>query len=183
MMAVRPSAPRRVALALALVSALAACKEDTAATRPDPAPITAQTLAHFCQMSVAEHGGPKGQVHLKGHPAPLFFAQVRDLVAYLKSPEREAEITAIYVTDTGGLQDWNAPNDGPWVLAPQAHFVINSGVAGGMGAPEIVPFADPTRAGDFVRRNGGTVVSLDAIPDAAALAPVDLDQPLKEPLL
>ena len=65
--------------------ALAACKEEEAAQAPPPADLTETALSYFCQMNIAEHGGPKGQVHLDGHPQPLFFAQVRDLVRDLEA--------------------------------------------------------------------------------------------------
>ena len=55
---------RRIAL-IALV-ALTACKEEQAAAPPAPVDLTETALSYFCQMNVAEHGGPKGQIHLEG---------------------------------------------------------------------------------------------------------------------
>jgi len=55
-------------------------------------------------------------------------------------------------------------------------------VAGGMGAPEIVPFADPQAAQDFIAAYGGRHMSLDQIPDDAVLGPVDLDLALETPV-
>lgn len=159
---------------------VAACREDVAEV-PPPASMTDEALSFFCQMNVSEHGGPKGQIHLDGMPAPLFFAQVRDLVAYLKSPERSADIAAIYVSDMGVATAWNEVGPDNWIAAQTAHFVVDAGVKGGMGAPEIVPFADEAAAQRFVQRYGGSIVDLDRIPDAAALAPVDLDAPLEDP--
>ncbi|SFU20186.1 nitrous oxide reductase accessory protein NosL [Sedimentitalea nanhaiensis] len=170
---------KRALLFLALV-ALAACREELAEA-PPPSPMTDEALSFFCQMNISEHAGPKGQIHLKGMPGPIFFAQVRDLVAYLKSPERDAEITAIYVSDMGAAQNWREVGHENWISAESAHFVIDAGVAGGMGAPEIVPFANAGAAQDFAARYGGSIVALSAIPDAAALAPVDLDTPLEDP--
>ncbi len=165
---------------LLTLALLAACREDLAEA-PPPAPMTDETLSFFCQMNVSGHPGPKGQIHLAGLPAPIFFAQVRDLVAYLKSPEREAEITAIYVSDMGAAPAWREVGRDNWIAAETAHFVIEAGVAGGMGAPEIVPFADPGAARAFAARYGGRIVALGAIPDATVLAPVDLDTPLEDP--
>lgn len=166
--------------ALIALVALAACREEAAAP-PPPVELTQEALAHFCQMNIAEHPGPKGQIHLDGHPAPLFFAQVRDLVAYLKSPEREADIIAVYVNDMGAAPSWAQPGSQNWVAADQVVFVVGSNVAGGMGAPEIVPFLDRAKADGFVARYGGETVPLGAIPDDAALGPVDLDQVLETP--
>ena len=167
-------------LVLAALIFVAACKEELAKA-PPAVEMTEDTLAHFCQMNISEHPGPKGQVHLEGFDAPIFFAQVRDLMAYLKSGERDADILAVYVSDMGRAASWDDVAGDNWIAAEAAHFVVDAGVAGGMGAPEIVPFATPEGAASFVERYGGVVVSLEDIPDEAALAPVDLDQPLKDP--
>ena len=132
-------------------------------------------------MNVAEHGGPKGQVHLEGYPAPIFFAQVRDLVAYVKGPERDAEITAIYVSDMGAAPSWRYPGQDNWILAEDAQFIVGAGVAGGMGAPEIVPFASAAAAQPFIGQYGGSLLPRADIPDAAVLGPVDLSQVLDTP--
>ncbi|WP_415182358.1 nitrous oxide reductase accessory protein NosL [Phaeovulum sp.] len=165
---------------IALLAAVAACQPDTAPP-PEPVTMTEDALGYFCQMNIADHGGPKGQIHLKGLPQPLFFPQVRDLVAYLKGPEREADITAVYVTDMGVAPSWAFPGNDNWTLAETAVFVVDAGVRGGMGAPEIVPFADRQAAQEFIARYGGTPMSLNEIPDDAALGPVDLDAELEDP--
>lgn len=166
---------------LAALLALSACREEAALEAPEPVALTQTALSYFCQMNIAEHGGPKGQIHLAGHPQPLFFAQVRDLVAYVKSPEREAEITAIYVSDMGAALSWAEPGQSNWIDARSAHYVTGALVAGGMGAQEIVPFAAADDAARFADRYGGRVTPLEAIPDTAALGPADLDQKLETP--
>ncbi|WP_291732096.1 nitrous oxide reductase accessory protein NosL [Leisingera sp. F5] len=170
---------KRLILAAALV--LTACQEEEAKAPPAPVELTEVALSYFCQMNVAEHGGPKGQIHLDGFPVPLFFAQVRDLAAYVKSPERDAEITAIYVSDMGAAPSWAHPGTRNWIDAEGAHFVVGSNVAGGMGAPEVVPFASPEDAARFAYRYGGEVNGFEGIPDEAVLGPVDLDQQLETP--
>ena len=170
---------KRLILAAAVV--LSACQEEEAKAPPAAVELTEVALSYFCQMNVAEHGGPKGQIHLDGFPAPLFFAQVRDLAAYVKSPERDAEITAIYVSDMGAAHSWEHPGTKNWIDAKGAHFVVGSNVAGGMGAPEVVPFASPAEAARFAERYGGTVAGFESIPDDAVLGPVDLDQQLETP--
>ncbi|NOD64347.1 MULTISPECIES: nitrous oxide reductase accessory protein NosL [unclassified Ruegeria] len=167
-------------LALIALVALAACKEEVAEA-PNPVDLTPDALSYFCQMNIAKHGGPKGQIHLEGYPAPLFFAQVRDMVAYLKSPERDAEITAVYVSDMGVAPSWRQPGISNWIAADGATFVVGANVAGGMGAREVVPFATPTDAESFITIYGGAAMSLPDIPDAEVLGPVDLDLPLETP--
>ncbi|WP_170381869.1 nitrous oxide reductase accessory protein NosL [Ruegeria atlantica] len=167
-------------LALIALIALAACKEEVAEA-PDPVDLTPDALSFFCQMNIAEHGGPKGQIHLDGYPAPLFFAQVRDMVAYLKSPERDAKITAVYVSDMGVAPNWRQPGISNWIDADGATFVVGADVAGGMGAREVVPFANPTDAETFIGQYGGTSLPLSEIPDTEVLGPVDLDLILETP--
>ena len=170
----------KIALIVLAAIALTACKEETAEA-PPPADLTETALSYFCQMDIADHGGPKGQIHLAGHEQPLFFAQVRDMVAYLKSPERDAEITAIYVSDMGAAPSWDEPGVSNWITAEAATFVVGAPVRGGMGAPEIVPFASIDAAKEFVGRFGGQSLPLSGIPDDAALGAVDLDMPLETP--
>ncbi|MBO9411705.1 MULTISPECIES: nitrous oxide reductase accessory protein NosL [unclassified Ruegeria] len=167
-------------LCLIALIALSACKEEVAEA-PGPVDLTPDALSFFCQMNIAEHGGPKGQIHLEGYPAPLFFAQVRDMVAYLKSPERDAKITAVYVSDMSVAPSWRQPGIANWIAADGATFVVGAKVAGGMGAREVVPFGDVTAAQTFIDTYGGTAVPLAEIPDTEVLGPVDLDLKLETP--
>jgi len=172
---------RSLGFVFAAVLALAACQEEEAKAPPPPADLTELALSYFCQMNIADHGGPKGQIHLEGHSEPLFFAQVRDMVAYLKSPERDARITAVYVSDMSVAESWQSPGISNWIPAQEALFVVGADVAGGMGAPEIVPFSGEDGARDFITQFGGEAMRLDDIPAEAALGAVDLDQPLETP--
>ena len=162
---------RRLAFVLLL---LAGCGEDEAAL-PDPVRLTAEAVGHYCMMTVLDHPGPKAQIHLEGFPEPIFFAQVRDALAYAKGPERDAELLAVYVSDMGAAPSWEAPGANNWVLGRDASFVVGADVRGGMGAPEIVPFASAEAAGRFAGRHGGEVLAFADIPDAAVLAPVEID--------
>lgn len=161
------------ALLLALALSLAACKEEVA-QNTDPLPLTPETVGHFCQMNLLEHEGPKGQVHLDGLPGmPLYFSQVSDLVVYLRLPEQSHPILAVYVSDMGAPgATWAAPGQANWIDARTAHYVVGSDATGGMGAPEVVPFATLAAATAFAAARGGTVMALDAIPDSAVTAPV-----------
>lgn len=155
---------------------LAACKEDVVQDT-SPVPLTVEAVGHFCQMNLFEHEGPKAQAHLGGLPQmPLFFSQVRDVVAYIRLPEQTHETLAIWVNDMGAPDaTWAEPGVENWISASDAVFVVGSRVVGGMGAPELVPFSDPQMAATFAKANGGQVMRLDEIPDDAVLAPVVLD--------
>jgi copper chaperone NosL len=164
----------RILLAVFAVLALSACKE-AAAIRPPAVAMTAEALGHYCQMNLLEHPGPKAQIHLAGLQAPLFFSQVRDAIAYQRMPEQSHAIVAIYVSDMGAAPSWENPGADNWISADDALYVIGATVAGGMGAPELVPFADRAAAEDFVARNGGEILALAAVTDDVVLAPVELD--------
>ncbi|WP_425101366.1 nitrous oxide reductase accessory protein NosL [Tropicibacter sp. S64] len=160
-------------IALALVALmLSGCKEEVA-ERPLPVTMTAEAVGHYCQMDLLEHPGPKAQVHLSGLPDPLFFSQVRDAIAYQRMPEQSHAIAAIYVSDMGAAPSWEAPGADNWIAAETAVYVVGATVAGGMGAPELIPFADRAAAEDFVARNGGEILSLLSVPDETVLAPVE----------
>ncbi|WP_299623247.1 nitrous oxide reductase accessory protein NosL [Pelagibius sp.] len=164
---------KRALLALLL---LAACNDEVAVV-PDPVPLSDTALSHFCQMWIADHGGPKAQIHLEGFAEPIFFAQVRDALAYLRSPEREAPITAVYVSDMAEAPSWEEPGADNWVDAAAATFVVGADVVGGMGAPEVAPFGDTSAAEAFAARHGGSVMALDEIPMEAVLGAVEIDLP------
>lgn len=159
------------------VLALAACREE-AADLPAPVAMTATAVGHYCQMGLLEHPGPKAQAHLDGMPAPLFFSQVRDLVAYMRMPEQSHVVTVAYVSDMAAQgASWEDPGPENWIAASEAHYVVGSTVAGGMGAPETVPFSTREAARAFADVHGGAVMALVDIPDAAVLAPVDDGNP------
>lgn len=164
----------RAARILALLLALAACKEEVAQDIT-PVELTPATTGHFCQMNLLEHPGPKAQVHLEGLPgAPLFFSQVRDAIAYQRMPEQTHRILAIQVNDMGAPgATWDVPGEGNWIDAADAWFVLGSDRTGGMGAPEAVPFGTEAAARAFAQAEGGQVLRLGAITDDMVLTPVE----------
>ncbi|EPX77932.1 nitrous oxide reductase accessory protein NosL [Salipiger mucosus] len=143
--------------------ALAGCKEETAAILP--VAMTDEALGHYCQMFVADHPGPKAQVHLKGQATPLWFSQVSDAVAYLHDPERDAEIMGIFVSDMARAETWALPGTTNWLAAEAASLVIESARPGGMGVPEAIPFGDRAAALAFVAQHGGRVVGWGEVPE------------------
>ncbi|MFV0492208.1 MAG: nitrous oxide reductase accessory protein NosL [Pseudorhodobacter sp.] len=150
---------------------LAACQDET--TAPAPIALTEEALGHYCQMNLLEHDGPKGQIHLEGLPAPLFFAQVRDTMAYLHMPEQSHAVTIAYVQDMAGAS-WTEP--GPWISAKDAIYVVGSRMKGGMGASEFVPFSNRAEAESFAAEHGGSLRAFSDISAAEALAP-DMPEP------
>lgn len=163
----------RFVLLAAALALLSACKEEVAQNIA-PLDMTPETLGHYCQMNLLEHPGPKAQIFLEGSPAPLFFSQVRDAIAYARGPEQIAPIIAIYVNDMGAAAaTWDQPGNGNWIAADKALYVVGSARRGGMGAPEAVPFSSREGAAAFVRAEGGEVLALADITDAMVLTPVE----------
>jgi copper chaperone NosL len=155
----------RPILILALALTLAGCKQETAAI-PDPVEMTDEALGHYCQMYLADHGGPKAQVALEGYAQPVWFSQVSDVIAYLHDAERDAPIAAIYVSDMDKAVSWSEPGIDNWIAADAAHYVIESRQPGGMGTAEAIPFGTEAGAEAFVAEKGGRIVSFDAVPEA-----------------
>ncbi len=158
--------PTAVLIAAAL---LAGCGGEAPREVPPPIELTREHVGYYCNMIVADHRGPKGQVHLLSARQPLWFASVRDTLAFTRLPGEPTDIAAIYVNDMGRA-DWDSPEAGTWIDARAALFVVGSRRAGGMGAPEPVPFAERAAAEGFASTYGGRVVSYGEVPDEHVLA-------------
>jgi copper chaperone NosL len=137
---------------------------DEAAEAPPPAEYSGEAIGYFCGMLLAEHGGPKGQVHLASRATPLWFSSVRDTVAFTLLDGEPKDVTAIYVNDMSRATDWEAPEPGTWVALEEAFLVIESRRLGGMGLPEVVPFDTAVAAEAFVAEHGGRAVRLAEVP-------------------
>lgn len=173
---------RRLALFTLLALTVAGCQEETIATKPAAVALTLDAAGHYCQMTVLEHDGPKAQIHLAGNPHPIWFTQVRDAVAFTRLPEEPKDYVAIYVNDMDKAESWTQPGATNWIDADVAWFVIGSRQAGGMGAPEAIPFGSREGADSFVAANGGAVMRFADIPTDYVLAPVSDAAPAMEPM-
>ncbi len=142
---------------------LVGCQEDIKI--PDPAQITREAEGHYCNMIVIDHPGPKAHIFEKGQGQAIWFTSVRDALAYKILPGEAQQILAIYVHDMGRATSWDKPQDqGIWIKAEQAIYVINSRKRGGMGAKETIPFGTREKADQFVHEFGGLVVLYTDIP-------------------
>ena len=158
-------------LALAL---LAGCDDEISRALPSPLTLNDEAAGYYCQMVILEHQGPKAQIFLAGALAPLWFSQVRDGLAYLKSPEQEGEIIVLYVNDMGEAVSYSEPGADNWIKAQDAFYVVGSDALGGMGAPELVPFGSAEKAEVFAANHGGIVQKLEDISAETVLSPVEL---------
>ena len=142
---------------------LSACIDDEVPL-PVPRALTVDAVGFYCNMTVKDHPGPKGQIHQADSEKPLWFSSVRDAVAFTMLPDETKDIAAIYVHDMGGGRDWKHPSDDSWIEARDAWFVIHSRRRGGMGLTEAVPFAHEGEALAFTDEYGGRVVPWHEIP-------------------
>ncbi|MEM5494551.1 nitrous oxide reductase accessory protein NosL [Hoeflea sp. AS16] len=173
----------RVAAIAVTAIIVSACSEQEAKVEvPQPVALSEEAVGHYCNMTILEHTGPKAQIFLANNPHPVWFSQVRDGVAFLRSPEEHYETVAVYVNDMGKASEWDFPGDDTWIDAQQAWFVIGSRKTGGMGTPEVIPFGEQQTASAFAAENGGAVVRLTEIPDAYVLGPVGLDLETTNPV-
>lgn len=145
---------------------LVACgSEDTVAVKPDPLPITADAVGHFCSMDLIEHDGPKGQIFVKDREDPLWFSTIRQVLAYVILPDSPKGLDAIYVTDMAIVKNMRQPEQDSWMDAREAYFVTESRAAGGMGAEDPLPFSDLDKAKQFAEQYGGKILTFKEIPE------------------
>ena len=163
-----------VSLAAVLAFGLTACMEEEMAELPPPAPLTIEAMGYYCNMTITDHQGPKGQVRLKSLKKPLWFSSVRDTVAFTLLPEEPKDIAVVYVTDMSKVDAWENPDNRDWIDAQAAHVVIGSSKHGGMGAAEPVPFSSRQAAEGFARQYGGKIVAFSEIPESAVLGMVEI---------
>ena len=161
---------RMLLLALLVGVGLSGCGEEgRVAGLPPPQEPGAGAVGYYCGMAVAEHPGPKGQVFLAGHTDPLWFSSVRDTLAFSILPGEPRRVAALYVNDMSRSADGRSPAPGAWVLARDAVFVAGGAAIGGMGAQEVMPFADRAAAERFRAANGGDIYRFGEVPEQFVL--------------
>jgi len=163
-----------ICLAVFALVNLSACGNDEQVELPPPVPLTQEAIGYYCNMTVVEHQGPKGQIQLKGQSKPIWFSSARDTIAFTMLPEESKEIAVIYVTDMTDDGAWNNPEKGKWVDATTAQYVVGSSRVGGMGAPEPVPFSTVEAAELFANQYGGKVMAFSDIPEDSILGMVEI---------
>lgn len=140
--------------------ALAACGDGGSTTAQAPADFTASTACVLDGMLLAEHPGPKAQIHYEGAAEPDFFCDTVEMFnAYLR-PEQVRAVRGIYVQDMGEA-DWDAPR-GHWIDAHSAWYVVGGKRRGSMG-PTIASFSAREAAARFVEEYGGQVAAFDEV--------------------
>lgn len=153
-------------LVSAVFVALAGCSsQDDPANKPEPWPITADAVGHYCSMDLIEHDGPKGQVFIRGRADPLWFSTIRQVLAYTIMPDSPRGLDAIYVTDMAIVKNMRQPEPESWMDAREAYYVTESKLPGGMGGEDPLPFSDREKAEAFISEYGGKILMFDEIPE------------------
>ncbi len=152
---------------LALVLVACSQTDNVPKVPPKPQNISSESQGYYCTMNLAEHTGGKAQIFLASQPdKPMWFSTINQAIGFTRHPGEPKDIIAIYVTDMGQVTDWDHPSaDKAWIDAKTAHYVVESPFIGGMGSVDSLPFADIAQAQSFVDKNGGKIVSFDAIPN------------------
>ncbi len=148
-----------VFIALCFIALLSGCEKEPLPT-PNAKNIAGEEIGYFCRMLVINHRGPKGQVHLRDTEKPLWFTSVRDTIAFTLMPGEPKSISAIYVNDMEQMSLDSLEPSSHWLNAKEAWFVIDSDAIGGMGMPELAPFANETAANHFRAQHGGQLIRL-----------------------
>jgi len=142
---------------------LMACEKTSPVEMLSAHTLTREATGYYCLMTVLNHKGPKGQIILTDKKV-LWFTSVRDTLSFTLSPEEPKNISAIYVNDMTDA-NWENPGVDNWIDARKAWYVLSSNHAGGMGAPEAVPFFTKEKAKLFASEHGGIVTDYSLIPE------------------
>lgn len=143
-------------LALAGCLWLSGCGEQQAAVTHTAADFTAATTCVLDGMLLAEHPGPKAQIHYANAAEPEFLCDTVEMFHLLLEPEQVRAVAAVYVQDMAQA-DWDEPR-GHWIDAQAAWYVVGGKRRGAMG-PTIGSFAERADADAFAREHGGKVMS------------------------
>lgn len=158
--------PPFAALVMTLVSlvVLTGCKPADLGPPPKPVELTRDATGYFCQMIVLDHSGPKAQIHLANRDEPVYFPSVADALAFLMLPDETRRVRAFYVNDMARAKSWDNPEQGTWIDANTAFFVIDSKRKNWVGYKEAVPFGSEDAANKFIAVNQGRIVRLAQVP-------------------
>lgn len=88
-----------------------------------PVEITRDSYCSLDGMLLADHPGPKAQIHY-AQGAPEFFCDTVEMFSLYLQPEQQKRVTALFVNDMGKT-DWEKPA-GQWIDARQAVYVVGS---------------------------------------------------------
>jgi len=121
---------------------------------------------HLCGMLISNFSGPKAELFRKGITQAdgdqvKKFCSTRDMFSFYLDPENKRNVTTILVHDMSKAP-WDAPNDGYFIDARQAWYVVGSSKMGAMGKT-LASFSAKTDADAFATEFGGSVIDFDTV--------------------
>lgn len=121
---------------------------------------------HLCGMLISNFSGPKAELFRKGVTKAdgdrvKKFCSTRDMFSFYLDPENKRNVTTILVHDMSKAP-WDAPNDGYFIDAHEAWFVVGSSRTGAMGKT-LASFSAKTDAEAFATEFGGSVIDFNAV--------------------
>ncbi|KXJ55064.1 MAG: nitrous oxide reductase accessory protein NosL [Colwellia sp. Phe_37] len=128
--------------------------------------IESSDECHLCGMLITNFSGPKAELFRKGVTeadgnSVKKFCSTRDMFSFYLDPENKRNVTTILVHDMSKAP-WDAPNDGYFIDARKAWYVVGSDKTGAMGKT-LASFSAKTDADAFATEFGGTVIDFNAV--------------------
>ena len=80
------------------LSLLLSCSETVSVAIPSAQELTRDAIGYYCQMTVVEHKGRKGQIMLGDQDEPLWFTSVRDTIAFTVLPGEPKNIAGAWAS-------------------------------------------------------------------------------------
>jgi len=121
---------------------------------------------HLCGMLITNFAGPKAELFRQGVTKAdgeqvKKFCSTRDMFSYYLDPENNRNVTTIWVHDMSKAP-WDAPDDGYFIDARQAWYVVGSAKTGAMGKT-LASFSAKTDADAFAKEFGGDVLDFNRV--------------------
>ena len=158
----------RLAAALFIMLSIISCSQETEQQKMlhQAVAIESGDECHLCGMLISNFPGPKGELFRNGVTEAdgnvvKKFCSTRDMFSFYLDPENTRNVTSILVHDMSKAP-WDAPNDGYFVDARKAWFVVNSSQKGAMGKT-LASFSQQADAQSFASEFGGQVLDFKAI--------------------
>ncbi len=130
-------------------------KSEQQATVRQAAVIESGDECHLCGMLISNFPGPKGETYIKTSDRVKKFCSTRDLFSFILDPEYRHQVKEIYVHDMSKVP-WGSPDDGYFIDARLAWYVVGSTQTGAMGST-LASFSQQSDAIAFSVEFGGKV--------------------------
>lgn len=139
---------------------LAGCGESDAGAQVRRAVAIEQgDECHLCGMAISRFPGPKGEAYEQGEEQVRKFCSTRDLLNWALDPENRHARQQLWVHDMGQVP-WEKPDDGHFIDAESAWYVVDSNQSGAMG-PTLASFGQQEVAERFAAQYGGQVLTFN----------------------